>query len=195
MQRPDTTPVTISQEPLSALANRIRDAHQAVGRALGSVLELAMVAGDALIAAHDQVNHGEWGRWLRRNCELGGRTAQVYMQLARHRELIEANPQRSADLSLSGALRLIGDSKEAPVQPRKTGKPSSSSKLDTLAWSSATLEQRRHFLDGVGADTLIEAMPAEFLAGDRSASEQQADGQERAGHRARPRRPQQFCHP
>jgi Protein of unknown function (DUF3102) len=43
-------------------------------------------AGEMLIEAKDQVGHGAWGRWLTKNFELSGRTAQVYMRWAREQK-------------------------------------------------------------------------------------------------------------
>jgi hypothetical protein len=45
-------------------------------------------AGGLLVEAKGQVAHGQWGRWLSKNFELSDRTAQLYMQWARHRDQI-----------------------------------------------------------------------------------------------------------
>jgi hypothetical protein len=37
-----------------------------------------------LIEGKDQVSHGQWGTWLTKNFDLSTRTAQAYMQWARH---------------------------------------------------------------------------------------------------------------
>jgi hypothetical protein len=96
-----------SQRPLAALAReagavivRIREAH-------GSLLRLIMSLGDTLIEARDQVSHGQWADWLHENCELSARTAQSYMQLARHRAPIQAKSADSADLSIDAALKYV----------------------------------------------------------------------------------------
>jgi hypothetical protein len=119
-----------------------------------------MEAGDALAELWPQIARGQRETWLRLHCGFGQRTAQVYMRVAQHREEIA---QSSARLSLAGALRLIGGGKKASVQSGKSRKSSSSSsELNSLAWSDATLQQRRHFLDAGGVTTLIEAMPESF---------------------------------
>jgi hypothetical protein len=140
---------------LTGLADKIRAAHQAVGFALQNGLDHALAAGDALIAAQKLVKHGEWQHWLKRHCgDLTDRTARLYMRAASHRFEIEANRQRVADLSLRGALKLIaGESKsDEPASRKKPTKPATG--LSTLAWSNATDEHRRRFLDGIGLVSL-----------------------------------------
>ena len=70
-----------------------------------NALRAALDAGDALIAAQDRVADGRWTRWLKENCFISARTAQLFMQLARHRDEIEAATARVADLSFA---RLAG---------------------------------------------------------------------------------------
>jgi hypothetical protein len=105
---------------LNTLAAAVRTEHQAVGYAARNVLEHAMAAGDALIAARALVPEGRWGRWLRDHCDLSDRHARRYATLAAARAEIEARTRVSApDLSLRGALKLI----------QKTRAPSSDSAL------------------------------------------------------------------
>jgi hypothetical protein len=56
-----------------------------------------MEAGDALIKVHDQLNHGAWMSWVAEHCEISDRTVRVYVQLAEHRELIEARIKATTD--------------------------------------------------------------------------------------------------
>jgi hypothetical protein len=151
-----------SQDPSqerNALIETIRSAHQTVCEAGRTALQAAIAAGAALLRLKKLVNHGEWSHYLRRHCELGERTAQVYIQLALHRELIEANPQRAADLSLRGALKLISK--------KKSGKPAQSAKttaeLSALTFSDWTAEERRHFVDAIGMIAWLAAMPPSWL--------------------------------
>jgi hypothetical protein len=65
------------------LAARIRTAHDAVRRSLGDALRHATEAGRLLLEAKSAVGHGGWLPWLKENCGLSERTAQVYMRLAR----------------------------------------------------------------------------------------------------------------
>src|SRR5258708_7836069 len=84
---------------LEGLATRIRKEQRAIEAALTSIAAHVMAAGDLLIEAKKKLPHGQWLPWLTIHCEISERTAQVYMQLARKRIEIEANPQRAADLT------------------------------------------------------------------------------------------------
>jgi hypothetical protein len=93
-------------EDRQALIEIIKTAHQGVEAAARQALQQAFTAGAALLKLKQQVNHGEWGNYLDRHCGLNTRTADVYMQLAKHRSVIEANSQHAANLSLRGALNM-----------------------------------------------------------------------------------------
>ena len=99
---------------LTDLRERLKAEHAAVGKALKTSLAHAMAAGDILIEAKVQLGkHGEWLPWLE-SCGLSERTSQRYMRLARHRNIVEANPSGLSDLSVGGALALL-------AVPRKSG--------------------------------------------------------------------------
>ena len=153
------------QQELDELAGVIRIEHQAVGLAAGNMLEHALRAGDALQAAQKQVAKGAWENWVRKNCDLSLRCAQVYMQLAAARPQIEAQAQHAAPHSLRAALKLIGStSSKTPSRSRNTAsktKSATATSFDALGWwSTAPLEQRRHLLDGAGCTSVREALPS-----------------------------------
>jgi hypothetical protein len=77
-------------------------------------IEHAITAGELLLEAKSQVAHGEWLSWLEDNCAMGLRTAQLYMQLAKHKREIREKCADVAYLTVSGALKLI-----APKSKRK----------------------------------------------------------------------------
>jgi hypothetical protein len=118
---------------LNTLATTVRTEHQAVGYAARNVLEHAMAAGDALIAARALIPEGRWGRWLRNHCDLSERHARRYVTLATAREEIEERTRVSApDLSLRGALKLIqkrapSSDGALPVRPKPTPKKKAAS--------------------------------------------------------------------
>jgi hypothetical protein len=60
---------------LSTLAKRINDAHT---RGMESFRE----AGNYLLKAKEQLKHGEWLRWLKKNISFSQETASRYMRLA-----------------------------------------------------------------------------------------------------------------
>jgi hypothetical protein len=148
----------VKTDDRKALVEIIRTSHQAVRNAAHNIVREAITAGTAILKLKELVKHGEWRHYLERHCELGDRTARVYMQLAEHRELIEANWQHAANLSLRGALKLI---------PSKSGKPTKSTKatteLSSLAWSKATVEERCRFVDAIGFISWLAAIPPSWL--------------------------------
>lgn len=68
---------------LPTLAAEIRKAHADVQEAAKTAAERAIDAGNALIEAKALCGHGEWLPWLRENCALAERTAQLYMKVAK----------------------------------------------------------------------------------------------------------------
>jgi hypothetical protein len=136
--------------------------HHAVGQALGDALRHAMAAGDALIAMRELVPEGQWQAYLRDRTDISERSARVYMQVARDRAKLGSGRRSAGPLSIAAALQLLKDPSKAP---RKTkSKSGVIAKLDLLAWSTANLVDRRHFLDGVGLAGLLEAVPPEWRA-------------------------------
>jgi hypothetical protein len=94
-------------DPLADLATRIKSLHAQVVDAGKNVVRKAIEAGIALIEAKRQVGHGQWLKWLKENCELSDRTAEVYMECARNRQRLEAIIAAAANMTLAGALREI----------------------------------------------------------------------------------------
>ena len=95
-------------------------------------IEHALALGDLLSAAKEKVKHGDWLRWLERECpSISERHARNFMALARHRPLIESKSAIIADMTLSQALALIPRAvpvkltKERPVvrSARDPGEP------------------------------------------------------------------------
>lgn len=72
-----------------------------------SCVEHAIYAGEMLVEAKGQALRGGWGGWLEENFNGSQGRAQAYMRIARNREVLEANPQRPADMTLQEALREI----------------------------------------------------------------------------------------
>jgi hypothetical protein len=101
---------------LPELAAAINADHRQVREALGHALKSAMNAGDKLRMAKSQLPHGEWMPWLEANCDVSGRTARLYMQLAEERERIETNWQQVAILSFQEVVSWL---QPALPEPRK----------------------------------------------------------------------------
>lgn len=103
---------------LPILAAEIRRAHADVQEAAKTAAERATDAGKALIEAKALCAHGEWLPWLRDNCALAERTAQLYMKVSKS----GLKTATIADLGLKAAAQAImlhmpdpfdGDSDEA----------------------------------------------------------------------------------
>jgi hypothetical protein len=159
------------QGQLADLARRIQIEHQGVIAAVKLTAEHAMAAGDFLIEAKRHVAHGQWGEWLCQHCEISVRTAQLYMQLAQNRAVIEAKAQRVADLTLRGAVKAIAaqpelrnevasQPKSPPSRTTERPKPKRITYLDLLAlWLDLPVEERKHFFDAIGLRPILECAP------------------------------------
>jgi hypothetical protein len=110
---------TSERQDLTALATRIRIELQAAKTAWRNALGHALNVGQALLDAQPLVS-GNWKRWLRDNCSLSVSTAQLYQQLARHRDEIEAEISRTPELSLRAARRFIKTKSEPAAHGKRT---------------------------------------------------------------------------
>ena len=155
------------QQDLDALAQTIRSADQGVAHAVNNMVTAALTAGDALIQAKAQVEHGGWRRYLKDSCDLSEDRAERYMRLARGRDVIEANSARVRNLSLTQALKLV-DEHERKFQPRVSDSPKAPKaakaveRLNSLAWSNASPAERTQFVEAVGLDALLAAAPSSW---------------------------------
>lgn len=90
---------------LVALATQINAAHEEAQTYASKAVERALVAGDLLLKAKAQCQHGQWLPWLRAHCPaISTRTIQNYMRVARE---LPAEKRTDAYLSLNEVLRLV----------------------------------------------------------------------------------------
>jgi hypothetical protein len=75
------------------------------------------------------------------------------MRLANHREVLEANPQHAADLSVPAALRLIGTGRT--LRKRRPASP-----LKTVDWKAASIPEREGFVIEIPLTEWLEVIPA-----------------------------------
>lgn len=157
----------LSEQGLTALERLekiIIASHVNVREAEGSALEPAMRGGDALIQVKNRklIRHNKWEDYCRETCG-SERTAQVYMQLARHRSMLEeAKAQSSALLTIHEALTLIRKAKG-------TGKPKGSSigRKDHSASASRSFDgwtddEIRNALASLGYTHFRKVIPVRF---------------------------------
>jgi hypothetical protein len=107
MNTPITTTDIEMSNSLADLAARITAEHTAVSAALSDSVRHAVAAGEMLIEAKTQVPHGQWLPWLRDNCTMSERTAQLYMRCAKSREDIEQHMGGGGDLTLNEAAAML----------------------------------------------------------------------------------------
>jgi hypothetical protein len=147
--------------PPGSLSDRINAEHRQLKDCLIRGAHHAVNAGALLWQAKRQCVHGRWLEWIAENCEFSERTAQLYMKLATALPAM-ANPQRIADLSLTGAIEMIEGLKspeENPIPKVRSGK-----KADRLteaikngplailerAWQAAEEREREIFRKQIG---------------------------------------------
>jgi hypothetical protein len=161
-----------TRQDLSSLADQIATYHHQAEAALQNFAEYAMMAGDLLIQAKLEIGHGQFGDWVAQNCKISDRTARRYMQIADHRDLIEAEMRRHEGLSQRACLRLISDTRghnghgesEIAVRPslwQQDAKQTTSNDI-MVAWMHAPPEERERFARSAGRD-LIKAIPPEWF--------------------------------
>jgi hypothetical protein len=169
----------LGQYDLDELAHVVRDELQDARVAWSNALGHALNAGDALIAAQPKATELgiTWKKWLKENCYVAVSTAQLYMQLARHRDEIEAKLRSKGELSLRGARQLISSARDDADDDEgddesdaggeeaegEAGDPSESIKPESLIehWRRCP-EQLTSLLDEIGVLGVLEAMSTEF---------------------------------
>ena len=91
--------------------------------------------------------------------ERGDVTVSLAAEIA---ELLQAEQRK---VVAKGTTAIKTKAKELRTYKRPVVKKNETKvALSTLAWSDATLDQRRHFLDGVGLQSVQEAMPPSWRA-------------------------------
>jgi hypothetical protein len=137
---------------LTDVAATIRTELQNEKGAGAALLRSAMAAGDALNLAQANLHktNRSWESWLRENCLISTRTAEVRQQLANHRAEIEAEVQRVGDyFSIRAALRKISKTKKK--SPNKPKLPPDVSSFLSI-WRKADHQTRVAVLDAIDAE-------------------------------------------
>lgn len=105
--------------PRRTLVERIKvinDHHGAAMSAMGQAAMHAIMCGFELHAAKAELPHGEWAKWVVKNCEFSFRTAQCYMQVAARKVDHIAELSHVRDFSLGVAPHQL----TAPQRQRLT---------------------------------------------------------------------------
>jgi hypothetical protein len=141
----------MSAVTLSTLADEINYEHAHALECAVSAVRRARRAGELLLQAKEQCEHGEWLPWLKANCpRVSERTAQAYMRVAR---------KCLGDDSKAEQLELLtlGEALEQLVEPHRTL---------TSDLKSATAADLKADLDAVANVTECEQAPAEEAVGE-----------------------------
>lgn len=125
----------------SNIAGAINAAHAGVEAAKKEGARYAIEPGRLLIQARDTVQHGRWDAWLKANCTMSPRTAQLYMKVARHVGSDPAKAQRVADMSLRELAREVVQPRARPVDAQTRSQTNEILK----SWGEASPSARRRF--------------------------------------------------
>lgn len=93
--------------PLAELAERVKAEHELVTSSLADALSHAILAGEALLLAHDMIipnGYDAWNEWTRTTLGKSARMASAYMRIATYRDHIPAG----ASVTEAHALYLRG---------------------------------------------------------------------------------------
>ena len=111
----------IISNSLAVLAARIHQQHDAASSAFKSAVGHAVAAGELLLQAKEQLEHGKWLPWLQANCEIPERTVQAYIRLARlpieKRNAVADLPLREALSAIRSREQRLADAAAREAQP------------------------------------------------------------------------------
>jgi hypothetical protein len=125
----------------SNIVAAINAAHVGVEAAKREGTRFAIEAGRLLSQARDTVPHGGWDAWIKANCTMSPRTAQLYMKLARYVGGDPAKARRVANLRLRDAAREVAKLRR-PSQSTARDVADTSELLALWGESSPTVRRR-----------------------------------------------------
>jgi Protein of unknown function (DUF3102) len=180
---PDVNPDNTLEEHAAAIRNGLRE----IEIQMRNALRISFKVGGHLIYAKQQVAHGQWKKWLKKNCFLSHRTAQLYMQIAECRDVIEDELVVTPELSVRAAAKLIAKPSESKakdsdaVEPDQEepdqeepdqeepdavggeGAPPDRAADLLAAWEAASIAERKDFINSIKLPGIIEAMSSGML--------------------------------
>lgn len=113
-------PVPPDDSTLARLAVTVNREHVLVAEAVASAVEHAILAGEALLQAREQLAPNTWTSWVRENLSCSPELARMYVRVAFNSELVRSE----GATSVKQALRLV--SEQGAVVPH----PSSARRLE-----------------------------------------------------------------
>ncbi|CCQ73919.1 DUF3102 domain-containing protein [Magnetospira sp. QH-2] len=104
----------LTRTPLSLLANAINHHHDLVKSHTKGMLLEAQAAGEKLLQAKKEVEHGEFKPWIAENCWFSYATAKRYMRVAKlHDKGLKVEPFEDG---MAAFLDAHAEKKERPAQ-------------------------------------------------------------------------------
>jgi hypothetical protein len=154
---------------LAALAAEICSGLSAMRGHVRNALRTALDVGEKLLLVQARLPERQLSCWLENNCDLKKRQAELYMQLARSRDEIEARIAEVAHLSLRAARQLIAQPKSPPPGTPMRGSTSTPThrgpKTNLLEiWESAEPFAQRAILASMPREQLIAVLPEDLQA-------------------------------
>jgi hypothetical protein len=146
-----------SKVNLDQLATEIRREFAAAHEAGRSRVDHAIAAGKHLLKVKESINRG-LRRWLEQH-NFNKTDCYDFMLLARHEESVRS----SGHCSVAAALRMLRTKSGGPQRSNKSNKRGGSP-LSKAAWTKATIDERRRFLDSIGVNSFCEALSFAFRA-------------------------------
>ena len=95
------------EEKNKELINKMIDTHDSISRPVSIVIK-AMWIGEMLLKQKEELSHGEFANFIKRNFPFSKRTAQHYMKAYKNRKRIE----KAEIKSIRSASRLISGNNE-----------------------------------------------------------------------------------
>jgi hypothetical protein len=157
---------------LNTLKEAARAEHLAIVNADLDSLGRAMTAGEVLlqIISRKLIGHGQKKALFEETCG-SPRVAQMYIQLAKGRALIEANAKRVSHLSIREALKLLRQHDREALrllqQQNGTEPPPEKKKKAAIAiknWLMMDSTEQTKLLDDIGRERLCKALSPALAA-------------------------------
>lgn len=118
----------LARRSLRELATEANELHALCERSYETAVESALQAGRALLAAKEQVGHGEWMAWVEQHFAGSHRSANGYMRLAEHEARGGQIRKQLAKTGIEQVLRTI-----ATPRPERGKRESAEDPFEALA--------------------------------------------------------------
>lgn len=105
-------------EELAQIQQTICENAQKQKECVRQALFHAQQVGEALQKAKTLISHGHWESWIEQNCPFCPRTARNYISIAQNWNKLEETFSDLSELTMTGALKALKESKNKPQNPK-----------------------------------------------------------------------------